>query len=163
MTAAGPVRTVFFGSGGFAVPILDVLAREPRVRMVGVITAPDRPAGRGNQLTATPVAITVRDSVNATVTATLTVNPSATLAVQPATADVFSGVPATLTIVGGAPPYTAFSSNQDAGGGIAPAATSRCARSTSAAFLVSGLLTSRDDKLRASDPKRSARSGAAWA
>jgi len=55
------VRTVFFGSGGFAVPILEVLAREPRVRIVGVVTAPDRPAGRGGQVTATPVARRARE------------------------------------------------------------------------------------------------------
>lgn len=53
---AGPARTIFFGSGRFAVPILDAIADEPRLRMVGVVTAPDRPAGRGRAVTATPVA-----------------------------------------------------------------------------------------------------------
>jgi methionyl-tRNA formyltransferase len=53
--AAEPARTIFFGSGSFAVPILDALVRLPTVRVVGVVTAPDRPAGRSRTLTATPV------------------------------------------------------------------------------------------------------------
>lgn len=54
--AADLARTVFFGSGDFAVPILEALAAEPRVQLVGVVTAPDRPAGRSKALTPTPVA-----------------------------------------------------------------------------------------------------------
>ena len=58
--AADPARTIFFGSGSFAVPILDVVARHPRLLLVAVITAPDRPAGRSKALTATPVAVLAR-------------------------------------------------------------------------------------------------------
>lgn len=58
--AADPVRTVFFGSGAFAVPILDAVASDPRLRLVGVVTAPDRPAGRGKTLRPTPVALRAR-------------------------------------------------------------------------------------------------------
>jgi methionyl-tRNA formyltransferase len=58
--AANPARTVFLGSGSFAVPILDTLAADPRVRLVGVVTAPDRPAGRGNALRPTPIALRAR-------------------------------------------------------------------------------------------------------
>lgn len=54
--AAEPARTIFFGSGAFAVPILDALARLPATRIVAVVTAPDRPAGRSRALTPTPVA-----------------------------------------------------------------------------------------------------------
>jgi methionyl-tRNA formyltransferase len=54
------VRTVFLGSGPFAVPILEALADHPRVALVGVVTAPDRPAGRGNILRGTPVALRAR-------------------------------------------------------------------------------------------------------
>ncbi len=54
--AANLARTVFFGSGAFAVPILEALIAEPRVQVVAVVTAPDRPAGRSKALTATPVA-----------------------------------------------------------------------------------------------------------
>lgn len=52
----GPVRTVFFGSGAFAVPILDELGALAAVELVGVVTTPDRPTGRRAELTAVPVA-----------------------------------------------------------------------------------------------------------
>lgn len=54
--AAGPARTIFFGSGAFAVPILDAVADHPRLSLVAVVTAPDKPAGRARALTPTPVA-----------------------------------------------------------------------------------------------------------
>jgi methionyl-tRNA formyltransferase len=57
----GRVRTLFLGSGGFAVPILDALAASPDVRLVGVVSAPDRPAGRGGERTAVPVARRARE------------------------------------------------------------------------------------------------------
>ncbi len=60
-TPARPVRTVFFGSGGFAVPILEALAHSPAVHLVGVVTAPDRPAGRRAELTPVPVARLARE------------------------------------------------------------------------------------------------------
>lgn len=60
-TPVGPVRTVFFGSGSFAVPILDALANAPEVDLVGVVTAPDRPAGRRGELTSVPVAGRARE------------------------------------------------------------------------------------------------------
>ncbi len=58
--AADRVRTVFFGSGRFAVPILLSLTANPRVDLIGVVTAPDRPAGRGRTMLPTPVALTAR-------------------------------------------------------------------------------------------------------
>ena len=51
-----PVRTVFIGSGGFAVPTLRALARDPAVELVGIVTAPPRPAGRKLAPVATPIA-----------------------------------------------------------------------------------------------------------
>ncbi|HSW42273.1 MAG TPA: methionyl-tRNA formyltransferase [Patescibacteria group bacterium] len=39
-------RTVFFGSGAFAVPVLDAVARAPELSLEAVVTAPPRPAGR---------------------------------------------------------------------------------------------------------------------
>ncbi len=42
----GRVRTVFLGSGGFGRESLRRLARHPAVELVGVVTAPPRPAGR---------------------------------------------------------------------------------------------------------------------
>jgi methionyl-tRNA formyltransferase len=52
---------VFFGSGGFAVAILDALAGIPDVAVVGVVTAPDRPSGRRGEPTPVPVARRARD------------------------------------------------------------------------------------------------------
>jgi methionyl-tRNA formyltransferase len=49
-------RTVFFGSGSFAVPILTALSESPAVEVVAVVSAPDRPAGRHGRLTPVPVA-----------------------------------------------------------------------------------------------------------
>jgi len=46
-------RIVFMGSPSFAVPILEHLAE--RYNVIGVVTQPDRPAGRGNKLTSPPV------------------------------------------------------------------------------------------------------------
>ncbi|MBI2776727.1 MAG: methionyl-tRNA formyltransferase [Chloroflexi bacterium] len=54
--AGAPVRTVFFGSGAFAVPALRALASAPGVRLVAVVTPPDRPAGRHARPAAVPVA-----------------------------------------------------------------------------------------------------------
>ena len=58
-----PVRTVFLGSGGFGVESLTRLSEAPEVDLIAVVTAPPRPAGRKQQLTATPihdVALTLR-------------------------------------------------------------------------------------------------------
>lgn len=50
-----PVRTVFLGSGAFAVPVLEALSTAPAVDLVCVVTAPTRPGSRG-QPTDPPVA-----------------------------------------------------------------------------------------------------------
>jgi methionyl-tRNA formyltransferase len=55
-----PARTVFLGSGGFGVPILDALAAAGNLHLVGVVSAPDRPSGRHGELTAVPVASRAR-------------------------------------------------------------------------------------------------------
>lgn len=49
------VKTLFFGSGTFAVPILSALLASEVVDLVGVVTQPDRPAGRKKELLAVPV------------------------------------------------------------------------------------------------------------
>lgn len=59
--AARPVRTVLLGSGAFAVPTLDVLAVAPEIELVGVVSAPDRPAGRHAEVTPVPVARRARE------------------------------------------------------------------------------------------------------
>jgi methionyl-tRNA formyltransferase len=58
--AADRARTVFLGSGSFALPILDALLADPRIELAGIVTAPDRPAGRGRALLPTPVALRAR-------------------------------------------------------------------------------------------------------
>lgn len=55
------VRAVFFGSGSFAVPILEALVALPGIRVEAVVSAPDRPAGRKAIPTPTPVAARARD------------------------------------------------------------------------------------------------------
>ena len=47
------VKVVFMGSPDFALPVLKSLAENYPV--VGVITQPDKPAGRGKTLTSPPV------------------------------------------------------------------------------------------------------------
>ena len=50
------MRLVFAGTSSFAVPSLEALAGAPALSEVAlVLTRPDRPAGRGRQLTASPV------------------------------------------------------------------------------------------------------------
>ncbi len=51
-----PIPIVFMGSPQFAVPSLSALA--DKYQVVGVVTQPDRPAGRGRSLTPPPVKIT---------------------------------------------------------------------------------------------------------
>jgi methionyl-tRNA formyltransferase len=51
------IRTVFMGSPDFAVPALRALAADGGYDLVGVVTQPDRPAGRGNKLTSPPVKV----------------------------------------------------------------------------------------------------------
>ena len=46
-------KIVFMGSSDFSVPILEALAQ--KYKIVGVVTQPDKPAGRGKKFTASPV------------------------------------------------------------------------------------------------------------
>ncbi len=52
---AEPIRIVYFGTPAYAVPTLESLLTEPRVRVALVVTQPDRPAGRGRKLNSPPV------------------------------------------------------------------------------------------------------------
>ncbi|NCP04471.1 MAG: methionyl-tRNA formyltransferase, partial [Deltaproteobacteria bacterium] len=51
---AQEIRTVFMGTPEFALDSLRGLM-EAEVQLVGVYTQPDRPKGRGNKLTPSPV------------------------------------------------------------------------------------------------------------
>jgi methionyl-tRNA formyltransferase len=53
-----PARIVFMGSPEFAVPSLrGLVAQSDLARVVGVVSQPDKPAGRGQRLTAPPVKV----------------------------------------------------------------------------------------------------------
>lgn len=54
VTAPPPLRVLFLGTPEFAVPTLDDLAGSRHV-VVGVVTQPDRPSGRGRVVQPTPV------------------------------------------------------------------------------------------------------------
>lgn len=56
MSPDRPARAVFLGSGTFAVPIVEAVASHVALELVTVISAPDRPAGRGRRLRPVPVA-----------------------------------------------------------------------------------------------------------
>ena len=47
-----PLRVLFFGTPEFAVPTLDALLAAPDVAVVGVVTQPDKPRGRGQHVSA---------------------------------------------------------------------------------------------------------------
>jgi methionyl-tRNA formyltransferase len=49
------LSVVFFGTPQFAVPCLETLLGDERFRVLGVVTQPDKPRGRGNQLSPSPV------------------------------------------------------------------------------------------------------------
>ncbi len=54
MVSGRALRIAFFGTPEFAVPTLDLL-RASRHQVVGVVTQPDRPRGRGQKTSAAPV------------------------------------------------------------------------------------------------------------
>jgi methionyl-tRNA formyltransferase len=54
MVASRALRIVFFGTPGFAVPTFEALLAS-RHRVVGVVTQPDRPRGRGQHVSDAPV------------------------------------------------------------------------------------------------------------
>lgn len=49
------IRVIFAGTPSFSVGCLDALMQSSDVEVVGVVSQPDRPAGRGMKLTASPV------------------------------------------------------------------------------------------------------------
>ncbi len=54
------MRLVFLGSDAIALPALEFLRDAPGVDLIGVVSQPDRPAGRGKHLHANPVAAWAR-------------------------------------------------------------------------------------------------------
>ncbi len=51
------IRVVFMGTPSFAVPTLEALVADGTFALQGILTQPDRPAGRGQRLTPSPVKI----------------------------------------------------------------------------------------------------------
>jgi methionyl-tRNA formyltransferase len=49
------LRVLFFGTPAFAVPTLDALLASPDATVVAVVTQPDKPRGRGQHVSASPV------------------------------------------------------------------------------------------------------------
>lgn len=52
-----PLRTIFFGSGPFAIPVLKAVMNRSEIEILAVITPPDGPVGRRGVLTAVPLAV----------------------------------------------------------------------------------------------------------
>ena len=71
----GPLNILFAGSGAFGEPTLRALVAAGH-RPVGVYTQPDKPAGRGKKLTATPIA-GVAESLGLTAVRTADLNAEA--------------------------------------------------------------------------------------
>jgi methionyl-tRNA formyltransferase len=51
------INVIFFGTPDFAVPALQSLIECPTAKIVAVVTQPDKPAGRGAKMTASPIKI----------------------------------------------------------------------------------------------------------
>jgi methionyl-tRNA formyltransferase len=49
------IKIIFWGTPDFALPALQALANNPQYQLLAVVTQPDKPCGRGRQLTAPPV------------------------------------------------------------------------------------------------------------
>ena len=50
------LNVVFFGTPDFSVPTLELLHHHPDINLLAIVTMPDRPAGRGQELKSPPVA-----------------------------------------------------------------------------------------------------------
>lgn len=44
------LKAVFFGTPDFSVPALEMLDKHPQIELIGVVSMPDRPSGRGHKL-----------------------------------------------------------------------------------------------------------------
>ena len=56
------LNVVFCGTPDFSVPTLDLLFHHPLINLIGVITMPDRPVGRGLELKPPPVATFAKEN-----------------------------------------------------------------------------------------------------
>ena len=58
----GKMRVAFIGTGEIGVPTLRSLLQSTEHELVGVVTQPDKPAGRSQELTAPPIKVALADS-----------------------------------------------------------------------------------------------------
>lgn len=56
------LKCVFMGTPQFCIPTLKYLSQDDRIEIKAVVTMPDRPAGRGQQLQSPPVAIFAKEN-----------------------------------------------------------------------------------------------------
>lgn len=57
------MKIIFFGTPAFSVPFLEHLIRDPVIEVVGVVTQPDKPSGRGGEVTPSPIKTMAQDAV----------------------------------------------------------------------------------------------------
>src|SRR3989339_878878 len=57
------MKIVFFGTPAFSVPFLAELIRDPEIQVVGVVTQPDKPVGRGGDVTPSPIKMLAHEAV----------------------------------------------------------------------------------------------------
>jgi methionyl-tRNA formyltransferase len=55
------LRTIFLGTPDFSIPVLEMLTNHHNIELVQVITMPDRPAGRGQEMQSPPVAMFAKE------------------------------------------------------------------------------------------------------
>ena len=56
------MRIVFIGTGEIGVPVLRLLLNSPEHQLVGVVTQPDKPAGRAQRIEAPPIKMALAGS-----------------------------------------------------------------------------------------------------
>ena len=55
MSVEKKLKVIFMGTPSFALPTLEALLNHPQIEVIGVLTQPDRPSGRGQKLQHPPV------------------------------------------------------------------------------------------------------------
>jgi methionyl-tRNA formyltransferase len=86
------LRVAFAGTPDFSVPALEALISSPTVEVVGVLTQPDRPKGRGRQMAASPVKM-------AALARNIPVSQPQTLKVEASRAELVAWRPDVLVVV----------------------------------------------------------------
>jgi methionyl-tRNA formyltransferase len=56
------MNIIFFGTSSFSVPFLEYLIGDPQIEVVGIVTQPDTPSGRGGHVTPSPVKVIAQNA-----------------------------------------------------------------------------------------------------